>query len=101
VFSSETNNDPFLDALVAAHITGELEVGTSIAVAFARTPMVTPYGANQLQMASRGRLVLGLGSQIRQHIEKRFGMPRNRPPSSKSGKDDPHSPVLCWPRAWT
>ncbi|HTK65640.1 MAG TPA: TIGR03617 family F420-dependent LLM class oxidoreductase [Pseudonocardia sp.] len=79
VFVSETANDPFLDALVAAQATERVEVGTSIVVAFARTPMVTAYSANQLQAASGGRFVLGLGSQIQPHIEKRFGMPWSRP----------------------
>ena len=79
VFVSETANDPFLDALVAAQATERVEVGTSIVVAFARTPMVTAYSANQLRAASAGRFVLGLGSQIQPHIEKRFGMPWSRP----------------------
>lgn len=79
VYVSETANDPFLDALVAAQSTEHVEVGTSIVVAFARTPMVTAYSANQLQAASGGRFVLGLGSQIQPHIERRFGMPWSRP----------------------
>jgi probable F420-dependent oxidoreductase len=79
IFASETDNDPFLDALVVAQATSEVEVGTSIVVAFARTPMVTAYSANQLQVMSKGRFVLGLGSQIQPHIEKRFGMPWSRP----------------------
>jgi probable F420-dependent oxidoreductase len=79
LFVSETHNDPFVDAALAAQATGEVEVGTGIALAFARNPMLTAYSANQLQMLSKGRFVLGLGSQIQAHIEKRFGMPWGSP----------------------
>ncbi|MGH7287347.1 MAG: TIGR03617 family F420-dependent LLM class oxidoreductase, partial [Myxococcota bacterium] len=54
-------------------------LGTAIAVAFARNPMTTAYLAQDLQALSRGRFILGLGTQIRPHIEKRFSQPRTKP----------------------
>ena len=78
-FSAETNHDGFLPLAVAATATERIELGTSIAVAFARTPMITAITANDLQLASKGRFVLGLGSQIKPHIERRFSMPWSAP----------------------
>jgi probable F420-dependent oxidoreductase len=78
-FTAETNHDAFLPLAVAATATERIELGTSIAVAFARTPMVTAISANDLQLASKGRFVLGLGSQIKPHIERRFSMPWSAP----------------------
>jgi probable F420-dependent oxidoreductase len=78
-FTAETNHDAFLPLAVAATATERIELGTSIAVAFARTPMVTAVSANDLQVASKGRFVLGLGSQIKPHIERRFAMPWSAP----------------------
>jgi probable F420-dependent oxidoreductase len=78
-FTAETAHDAFLPLAVAATATERLELGTSIAVAFARTPMVTAIAANDLQLASRGRFVLGLGSQIKPHIQRRFSMPWSHP----------------------
>ncbi|MET0894945.1 MAG: LLM class F420-dependent oxidoreductase [Acidimicrobiia bacterium] len=78
-FTSETQHDPFLPLAIASTTTSTIEVGTSIAVAFARTPMMTAAIANDLQIASQGRFVLGLGSQIKPHIERRFSMPWSRP----------------------
>src|SRR3954452_13016136 len=74
-FTGEVSADPFLPLVAAAAATERLEVGTSIAVAFARSPMTVAYAANDLQRASRGRFVLGLGSQVRAHITRRFSMP--------------------------
>jgi probable F420-dependent oxidoreductase len=56
-----------------------MEIGTSITVAFARSPMTTAQSANDLQALSRGRFILGLGSQIKAHIERRFSMPWSEP----------------------
>jgi probable F420-dependent oxidoreductase len=75
----ETNHDPFVSLTLAAEHTGRLEIGTSIAVAFARNPMSMATTANDLQLLSKGRLMLGLGSQIRPHIEYRFSMPWSHP----------------------
>jgi len=77
--SAETGNDPFFPLLLAAEHTERVELMTSIAVAFARNPMTLAHVANDLQAFSRGRFILGLGSQIAPHILKRFSMPWSRP----------------------
>jgi probable F420-dependent oxidoreductase len=79
VWASEADHDPFLPLLSAAQATSRLQVGTAIAVAFARSPMTLAMTAYDLQRYSRGRFVLGLGSQIQPHIEKRFSMPWSPP----------------------
>ncbi|MGE5698420.1 MAG: LLM class F420-dependent oxidoreductase [Candidatus Sericytochromatia bacterium] len=78
-WSAEINHDPFLPLALAAEHTSRVELGTSIAVAFARNPMTVANVAWDLQAYSQGRFILGLGSQIRPHIEKRFSMPWGRP----------------------
>ena len=78
-WTAETAHDPFLPLLLAAEHTSELEIGTSIAVAFARSPMTMANTAWDLQAYSQGRFVLGLGSQIKPHIEKRFSMEWSHP----------------------
>jgi probable F420-dependent oxidoreductase len=75
----ETSRDPFLPLVLAAEHTETIEVGTSIAVAFARSPMTTANTAYDLTQFSRGRFILGLGSQIKPHITKRFSMAWSRP----------------------
>jgi probable F420-dependent oxidoreductase len=77
--TAETNHDPFLPLVVAAEHTEHLELGTGIAVAFARNPMTLANTAYDLQAFSKGRFRLGLGSQIKAHIEKRFSMPWSHP----------------------
>ncbi|HVE95357.1 MAG TPA: LLM class F420-dependent oxidoreductase [Acidimicrobiales bacterium] len=77
--SIETGHDPFLPILLAAEATERIQLGTGIAVAFARNPMTTATTANDLQTFSKGRFLLGLGSQIKPHIEKRFSMPWSHP----------------------
>src|SRR5216683_3871158 len=79
LWSSESAHDPFLPLVLAAEHTERIEVGTAIAVAFARSPMQLAYTAHDLQSYSGGRFTLGLGSQIRPHIERRFSMPWRRP----------------------
>ena len=79
VWSAETNGDPFLPLLLAAEHTERVEIGTGIAVAFARSPMTTAQTAHNLHAYSGGRFLLGLGSQIKPHIEKRFSMPWSQP----------------------
>ncbi|MFJ9376656.1 LLM class F420-dependent oxidoreductase [Streptomyces sp. NPDC101455] len=79
LWASESQHDPFLPLLLAAEHTDRLEVGTAIAVAFARSPMQLAYTAHDLQAYSGGRFSLGLGSQIKPHIERRFSMPWSRP----------------------
>ncbi|MCU4184508.1 LLM class F420-dependent oxidoreductase [Acidiferrimicrobium sp. IK] len=78
-WGSETNHDPFLPMVLAAGSTQRLLVGTGIAVAFARNPMITANVAWDLNAYSKGRFLLGLGSQIKPHIEKRFSMPWSHP----------------------
>ena len=78
-FSYETDHDPFLPLALAASSTSRLRLGTSIAIAFARTPMLLANVAWDLQDLSRGRFTLGLGSQIRPHVTKRYSMPWSRP----------------------
>jgi probable F420-dependent oxidoreductase len=79
LLSFEGAHDPFLPLAVAAERTERVELTTAIAIAFARNPMVCAYQANDLQLLSRGRFVLGLGTQIRPHVEKRFGQPWSKP----------------------
>jgi probable F420-dependent oxidoreductase len=79
VWSAETGHDPFLPIAAAAGATENLDYGTGIAVAFARNPMNLAVLANDLQHLTKGRLMLGLGSQIKPHITKRFSMPWSHP----------------------
>jgi probable F420-dependent oxidoreductase len=75
----ETSHDPFLIALQAANATSTLDIGTSIAIAFARTPMTLANVSFDLQRYTQGRFILGLGSQVKPHIERRFSMPWSHP----------------------
>lgn len=77
--TAEIANDPFLPLALAAEHTERIELMTSIAVAFARNPMVLANIGNDLQALSKGRFVLGLGSQIKPHITKRFSQEWSRP----------------------
>ncbi len=79
VWAAETNHDPFLQLVAASQATERISIGTNIAVAFSRNPMTMAVQANDLQWMSKGRMVLGLGSQIKPHIEKRFSMPWSSP----------------------
>lgn len=74
-WAGEINHDPFLPLLLAAEHTTRMRLGTSIAVAFARNPMLVANLGWDLHAYSRGRFILGLGTQVQAHIEKRFGMP--------------------------
>jgi alkanesulfonate monooxygenase SsuD/methylene tetrahydromethanopterin reductase-like flavin-dependent oxidoreductase (luciferase family) len=78
-WTAETSHDPFFPLLLAAEHTETLELGTSIAVAFARNPMTLANIGWDLQAYSKGRFVLGLGSQIKPHITKRFSMEWSHP----------------------
>ena len=83
IWTAETSHDPFFPLLLAAEHTTTIELGTSIAVAFARSPMTMAVQANDLQLLSKGRMLLGLGSQIKPHIEKRFSMSWSGKPASQ------------------
>ncbi len=74
LWANETKHDPFPLLTLAAAATTRISVGTSIAVAFARSPTALAYTAWDLQNLSSGRFILGLGSQVKGHIERRFGM---------------------------
>ena len=78
-WTAEINHDPFLPLVLAAEHTTRIELGTSIAVAFARNPMTVANVGWDLQAYSHGRFLLGLGSQVQAHIEKRFSMPWSQP----------------------
>jgi probable F420-dependent oxidoreductase len=75
----ETNHDPFPLLAITAYRTERIELGTAIAVTFARNPMSLATVANDLQLYSNGRFMLGVGSQIKPHITKRFSMPWSAP----------------------
>jgi len=78
-FSFEAKHDPFIPLAVAGEHTSTIHLGTAVAIAFARTPMTLAMAAWDLQTVTGGRFVLGLGSQIRPHIEQRYSMPWSRP----------------------
>jgi probable F420-dependent oxidoreductase len=79
LFVPEGAHDPFVTLTLAASSTERLEIGTGIALAFARTPMSMAYSAYDLHQLSGGRSILGLGSQIKAHITRRFDMPWSQP----------------------
>ena len=79
LWTSETKHDAFLPLAIAANETEEIELGTSVAIAFSRSPMETAQTAWDLQDLSEGRFVLGLGTQVKAHITRRFSMPWERP----------------------
>ena len=78
-WTGEINHDPFLPLLLAAEHTSRLQLGTSIAVAFARNPMLVAQLGWDLNSYAQGRFILGLGTQVQAHIEKRFSMPWSHP----------------------
>jgi probable F420-dependent oxidoreductase len=75
----ETQNEPFMQLLQASEATNRVVVGASVVIAFARSPMTVANAGYDLARYSRGRFVLGLGSQVKQHIERRFSMPWSQP----------------------
>jgi probable F420-dependent oxidoreductase len=79
LWAPETSHDPLISLAFAAQATERVELGTAIVVAFGRNPMDLAITANDLQLISKGRFILGLGSQIKPHIEKRFSMPWSKP----------------------
>ncbi|MDP8972263.1 MAG: LLM class F420-dependent oxidoreductase [Actinomycetota bacterium] len=79
IWTSETKHDSFLPLAVAANGTQKIDLGTSVAIAFSRSPMVTAQISWDLQDLSGGRFILGLGTQVKAHIKRRFGMPWDKP----------------------
>ena len=80
-YTFEGQSDPFITVAAAAMNTQRMELMTSIAVAFSRNPMNLAYLGNDLQNLSEGRFILGLGAQVKAHIERRFSMPWSKPAS--------------------
>ncbi|HST03244.1 MAG TPA: TIGR03617 family F420-dependent LLM class oxidoreductase [Chloroflexia bacterium] len=72
VWTNETAHDPFLPLAPASLLTSRVQMGTAVAIAFPRSPTVTAYTAWDLAQASEGRFILGLGTQVKAHIERRF-----------------------------
>ena len=96
-WTAEINHDPFLPLVLAAEHTTRIELGTSIAVAFARNPMTVANVGWDLQEYSGGRFILGLGSQVQAHIEKRFSMPWSQPvPRMREFVLALHEIWSCW-----
>ena len=83
LWTQETQHDPFLPCTLIAEHTAHLRIGTAVAVSFARSPANLAYTAWDLAAQSNGRFILGLGTQVKAHIERRFGMPW---PESVTGK---------------
>jgi len=79
LWTSETKHDAFLPLAIAANQTHRIQLGTSVAIAFSRSPMEVAQTAWDLQDLSDGRFVLGLGTQVRAHIKRRFSMPWDKP----------------------
>ncbi len=79
MYTFEGASDGFLPFAIAAEHTDTQILSTQVAVAFARNPLTLAYQANDLQMLSKGRFILGLGTQAQQNIEKRFSMPWGKP----------------------
>ena len=79
VWGFETQHDPFLPMLELALGSQQLQIGTNIAIAFARSPFSMAMTAWDLQKVSAGRFVLGLGTQVRAHIERRFSAQFDHP----------------------
>ncbi len=77
--SIDGRHDPIIQLVVAASVTERIKLMTGITVAFARSPMTLALAAHDVNALSRGRLMLGIGSQIKPHIEKRYSMPWSRP----------------------
>jgi probable F420-dependent oxidoreductase len=78
-WAPETQLDPFIACAVAAERTSRVELSTAIVVAFGRSPMTVALQANDIQALSGGRFSVGLGSQIKPHITKRYSMPWSHP----------------------
>ena len=79
LWAPETIHDPFTMLPLMAHATSSVDLGTNIAVGFARNPMSLAYSANDIQTLSEGRFILGLGSQLRPQITRRFSMEWSKP----------------------
>ncbi|HEX6382036.1 MAG TPA: LLM class flavin-dependent oxidoreductase, partial [Acidimicrobiia bacterium] len=79
LYTAETQHDPFFPLVLAAEHTEGIDLGTAIAVGFPRSPTHLAHIGHDLQKFSKGRFILGLGSQIKAHIEKRFSAQFSQP----------------------
>lgn len=79
IWTFETSHEPYLPLVLAAEHSERLSLGTSIAVAFPRSPTITAQIAWDLARYSKGRFILGLGTQVKGHNERRFGIKWERP----------------------
>lgn len=94
---AELNHDPFLPLTLAAEHTQHIELVTSVAVAFSRNPMTMAQLAHDLNAYSEGRLLLGLGSQVKPHIERRFSMPWHKAAAQmREFIEAMHAIFNCW-----
>ena len=98
LWTQETQHDPFLPCALIAEHTARLHMGTAVAISFARSPANLAYTAWDLAAQSNGRFILGLGTQVKAHIERRFGQPW---PESVTGKLREQIQVIrafwdCW-----
>lgn len=83
LWTNETQHDPFLPCALIAEHTQKLHLGTAVAIAFARSPANLAYTAWDLAQVSGGRFILGLGTQVKAHVERRFGQPWPESPVNK------------------
>lgn len=79
LWSSEVNHDPFIQLGLAATQTEQIEIGTAIALSFNRSPMTLAYSCWDLAAMTKGRFILGLGTQVKAHNERRFSVPWSAP----------------------
>jgi len=97
ILAVETQHDPYLELAIAAQEPSKIELATGIALAYTKSPVATAYTAWDLQRMSGGRLNLGLGSQVKGHVTRRFGMPWSKP--AQRMKDYVGAMRACW-RTW-
>jgi probable F420-dependent oxidoreductase len=97
LWTAETSHDPFLPLVLAAEHTKRIKLGTAIAVAFPRSPLVLAQIAWDLQLQSGGRFILGLGTQVRAHNQRRFGVKWDHPgPKLREMIQMIHAIWDCW-----
>jgi probable F420-dependent oxidoreductase len=97
LWTAETSHDPFLPLVLAAEHTARIKLGTAIAVAFPRSPLVLAQIAWDLQEMSGGRFILGLGTQVKGHNERRFGVKWEHPgPKLREMVQMIHAVWDCW-----
>lgn len=97
VLVEETKDDPFQLLALGASSTEKIQLGTSVAMAFPRSPTITAMSAWSLQKLSKGRVVLGLGTQVRAHIQRRYGLDWSAPaPWTRDYVNAMHAVWDCW-----